>query len=89
MYLFPKKILQIYKKIQVQHKIQRSMFYFELAKLYFDFTRYNHVASVRGPVIYRRRIRFGVALQCHVLSDVSRFQLVRYRQHRRNCAKFC
>lgn len=48
-------------------------------------TRDDHIALLRGPEIYGRRERLGVALQLDILSQVTAHQLVRYGQHRRDC----
>lgn len=48
-------------------------------------TRDDHVALLRGPEVYGRRERLGVALQLDVLSDVAAHQLVGNGQHRRDC----
>lgn len=48
-------------------------------------TRDDHIALLRGPEIYGRRERLGVALQLDILSQVTAHQLVRDGQHRRDC----
>lgn len=44
-----------------------------------------HITPFRRPVIDGGRIRFRVALEDYVLTEIGTFQLARDGQHRGNC----
>lgn len=85
-------IIEYSKVLHLQFKLNkirnRSMGNVIFTECKYILTWYYHVALIGRPVINWCWVCFRLTFQCKILAFVGGFQLIWYREHRRNCIIF-